>query len=252
MATSALSMQNYFSTTLSAPLNATTDTVVYLNALPNASEGYLEIDEGTAQKEIIYYTSKGGSFVTCPSFALGRGIGGTSASAHASGAVVKQKVNAEYWQNIQDGSALNTNAIAADKLATSAITLGYAQTTSPFSTASSSAVQVTGLSASVTIPAGGRRVKITAHAYNVNNSGASRSTFMDIWDGTVGSGTLLGVATFGNNPSAQGSSMTCIAVVSPSAGAKTYNVGLRTDGAGTVTFYTAGAPAIAFILVEAI
>jgi hypothetical protein len=250
MATSALSMQNYFSTTLSAPLNATTDTVIYLNALPNASEGYLEIDEGTASKEIIYYTSKGGSFVTCPSFALGRGIGGTSASAHSSGAVAKQKVNAEYWKAIQDGSALNTNAIAADKLATSAITLGYAQITSDFSTASTSDVQVTGLTASVTIPAGGRKVKITTFFNNGSNSGSANNN-LSIWDGTVGSGTRLSSSNLKNRVVGDNTGyMTCIAVVSPSAGAKTYNVGLSTN-TGTATV-NASATSPAFILVEAI
>src|SRR4051794_30434480 len=57
-----------------------------------------------------------------------------------------------------------TNGVAAANLATSAITLGYTQITSNFVTASTTVVQVTGLTATVTIPSGGRRIKITAFA----------------------------------------------------------------------------------------
>lgn len=105
MATSALTAQNYYSTTLSSPIS-TTDTTISLNSLPTGSEGYLEIDEGLSTREIIYYTSKGASFVTCPSVAAGRGVGGTSASAHTSGSVVKQKVNAEYLTELQAGRTM--------------------------------------------------------------------------------------------------------------------------------------------------
>jgi hypothetical protein len=250
MATSALSMQNYFSTTLSAPLNATTDTVIYLNALPNASEGYLEIDEGTAQKEIIYYTSKGGSFVTCPSFALGRGIGGTSASAHASGAVVKQKVNAEYWKNIQDGSALNTNAIAADKLATTAITLGYTQVTSNFATASTSPADVTSLTVTVTIPSGGRRIKITAFMGRVSASVANCSATANIYDVTAGA--QLTQSTCATNASGDSTTLCPMASHAPAAGSRTYKVQFWNSGNAATVNTNASATIPAFILVEAI
>ena len=60
---------------------------------------------------------------------------------------------------------INSNALVGSvigtSLSTSAITLGYAQITSSFTTTSTTAVQVTGLTLTVTIPSGSRRIKIT-------------------------------------------------------------------------------------------
>jgi hypothetical protein len=110
--TPSLSMDNYFTTTLTAPV-LTSDTVISIASVPTASEGYLEIDEGLSTKEIIYYTSKGANFVTCPdaTSGSGRGVGGTSVSAHSSGATVKQKVTAEYWKELQNGDAFKPSFI---------------------------------------------------------------------------------------------------------------------------------------------
>lgn len=110
MATTALTPQNYFSTTLSSGIT-TTDTTVYLSSLPTGTEGYLEIDEGSASKEIIYYTSKGSNFVTLPSVGAGRGVGGTSAAAHLAGATVKMKLNAEWFLALKDGTAISDGVI---------------------------------------------------------------------------------------------------------------------------------------------
>jgi hypothetical protein len=144
------------------------------------------------------------------------------------------------------------NGVAASQLATTAITLGFASiTTASLTNATSTPAQATGLTATVTIPAGGRKVKITAFIYSMNNSSASHSTFVNIWDGTVNSGTQLASTTIGNNSSSQAYSVTCIAVVTPASGSKTYNVGFNTDGAGTATL-ASGSTTPSFILVEAI
>ena len=169
-----------------------------------------------------------------------------------------QKNNSVTTASITDGSVTNdklasnavtadklaSNAVTADKLATSAITLGYAQITSNFSTASTSDVQVTGLTVSVTIPAGGRKVKITVYSVYVTNG--ANTPVVTLWDGTVGSGTLI--QQF--NGVTAGGGMCMQAVVTPSAGAKTYNVGMYTPS-GTATL-NAVANNPAFILVEAI
>ena len=105
MATPNLGYQNFFSTTLSSTITAS-DTTIYLNSLPTPSEGYLVIEpDSTTNREIIYYTSKGANFVTCPSVAAGRGVGGTSAASHSSGVTVQMNNNAELWTSLQDGSA---------------------------------------------------------------------------------------------------------------------------------------------------
>lgn len=258
--TSALTVQNGFSTTLSTAVSST-DTIFYLATLPTGSQGFLTIDEGLSTAEIIFFTSKGSNFVQCTSIAQGRGQDGTSAVGHSSGAVVKMKTNAGFWKALQDGSGLSltslpagtlpTNNVTAANLATSAITLGYAQITSNFSTTNTTATQVTSLTTTVTIPAGGRRIKITAFGRALYNSASGAASELSIWDGTVGSGTQLCLVhgfQGGGSGATQGVAIAC---VTPSAGSKTYNVGLHSQAAGTATL-EAGATYPAFILVEAI
>jgi hypothetical protein len=60
-------------------------------------------------------------------------------------------------------SSFADGAIPANALATSAIKLGYTQIISNFSTAATSATQVTGLTTTVTIPPGGRSVEIVVY-----------------------------------------------------------------------------------------
>lgn len=158
--------------------------------------------------------------------------------------------------NIKSG-ALNTsnsvvtanitdNAVTASKLATNAITLGYTPITSNFTLSSSQTTptQVTGLSVTVTIPAGGRRIRITAFTSSL--SPAAGVAVMTIWDGVVNSGTLMSQANSSSNNGA-----VAVAIATPSAGSKTYNVGLNNSGANNATV-GAAATAPAFILVEAI
>jgi hypothetical protein len=148
--------------------------------------------------------------------------------------------------------ALATNAVSAANLAPSAITLGYAQITSTFTTSSTSPVQVTGLTATVTIPAGGRKIKITAWCVNLSTATGAAQINMSIWDGTVGSGTQLSLSAQRTGAINNYSNAIAIAVVSPSAGSKTYNVGLATGNASDAASLNAAATYPAFILVEAI
>jgi len=129
-------------------------------------------------------------------------------------------------------------------------TLGYAQITSMFSTSSTSFVQVTGLTTTVTVPSGGRKVKITAFSKSMYNTSSGAYSEMSIWDGTVGSGTQISDCTLLTAAANQEVPNSCIAVVTPSAGSKTYNVGLKAS-AGTAAI-TAATTNPAFILVELI
>lgn len=148
-------------------------------------------------------------------------------------------------------AALATNAVQANQLATTAISLGYAQIITTFNTASTSATQVTGLTSTVTIPAGGRKVKITVFCPVVTVTASPKQSVISIWDGTVGSGTQLNASTLITSTTSVGSFMICIAVVTPAAGSKTYNVGLTAD-TSTTSNIVATAIAPAFILVETI
>src|SRR6185312_2906458 len=145
-------------------------------------------------------------------------------------------------------TGLATNAVQGNQLATNAITLGYAQITSSFvlSASQTTPTQVTGLTSTVTIPAGNRKVKITAFCGNLVPAGGVCN--LSIWDGTVNSGTQLNSA---NSWSTSGGGVVAIAVVTPSAGSKTYNAGTVNTGLNNVTV-TASTTQPAFILVEAI
>jgi hypothetical protein len=117
MATPNLSFQNYFTTTLATGITAS-DSTIYLNSLPTGSEGYLVIEpDSSTNKEIIYYTSKGANFVTLPSVAAGRGVGGTSAVSHSSGVTCQMNVVAEHFKALQDGTAFAVGGIGASAYA---------------------------------------------------------------------------------------------------------------------------------------
>lgn len=133
------------------------------------------------------------------------------------------------------GSGLNTNAVTADKLAVNAITLGKAKVTSGYSTTSNSWVQVPGMTVSVTIPSGGRDVEILVFFRNLSQNTNGAYSQVAIWDGTVGSGTMLSSVQMQSASSGGASTLpcTCIASVTPSAGAKTYNVGIVSNLGGS-------------------
>jgi hypothetical protein len=156
--------------------------------------------------------------------------------------------SAAYGAGSISSTAIATNGVAASNLATSAITLGYAQITGNITTTSTTFVQATGLSVTVTIPAGGRRIKVTVYTVSVANSVSANGTVLSLWDGTVGSGTQIQQT---NVVPATNIAMSLIWAGTPSAGSKTYNVGFSSVSSGTSTI-TAGTTSPAFILVEAI
>jgi hypothetical protein len=225
--TSALVSQNAFSTTLINPVTST-DTTIYLNSLPTASEGYLTIDEGLSTQEVLFYNSKGANFVTVPSLA-DRALQGTTTPSpvptHLSGAVVKMKTVAQYLQALANGYGLATNSITADKLATTSINLASVASSTSQTGVTSSDVIVTGLTSTVTIPAGGRRVRVevlipdmgsTAIAqwglsiYNsatVTGSAVQKQLFLQAAAGT----RISGYTFFEHTPSA-GSQSYCAAI----------------------------------------
>ena len=88
-------------------------------------------------------------------------------------------------------------AITGAKLATSAVLLGYAQTTSTFNSTSSGSVQVPGLTTTVTVPTGSRKVKVTVWCYAMQCPGNTTvgNAVMTLWDTQVGSpGTKIAEA----------------------------------------------------------
>lgn len=141
------------------------------------------------------------------------------------------------------------NGVGASQLAATAITLGYVQIVTNFTTTSTTVVQVTGLTTTVTIPAGGRYIKITSYIGNPYNATTGDGYELSLWDGVVGTGTQLNIAT-NENGLGDAHFIHCMAVVKPS-GSKTYNVGLRCITGGTLNTQSSSTSP-SFILVEAI
>lgn len=130
--------------------------------------------------------------------------------------------------------------------------LGSATITSGFTTSSSTVVQVTGLTTTVTIPTGGH-TKVTVWVDSIYNTTANNYVTLALWDGTVGSGTQLATAQSRSSSLASGDNApaSIVWVGQPAAGSKTYNVGLFQTGGGTAGII-AGATDPALILVEQI
>lgn len=99
--TTNLSYQNFFSATLSSDITATS-TDIFLDAIPNGSEGFLVIDpDNEDDREVIYYTSKTALKVVCPSVADGRGQDDTTATSHLTGTTVIMAPIAAYFEALQ-------------------------------------------------------------------------------------------------------------------------------------------------------
>lgn len=130
--------------------------------------------------------------------------------------------------------------------------LGSAQITGVFSTTNLTATQVTGLASTVTVP-GGTHIKLTVSGQSIYNSTTADYAVLTIWDGAVGSGTLIATSASMQNFTT-GSPLapfTIIGIVNPSAGSKTYNVGLHALVGGTANISGAtGSPTL--LLVESI
>lgn len=122
MATSALAWENFFETTLASDITSSATTIA-LNTAVAGNEGFLVIEPDSASsREIIYFTSKSGSSVILPSVAAGRGVGGTTAVAHSSGAAVEMNTVAEMFKALQDGTALGPGSVTTPAIADEGVT----------------------------------------------------------------------------------------------------------------------------------
>lgn len=143
-------------------------------------------------------------------------------------------------------STLDQSQVAGSKL-------GYAQVTSNGTVASATfAAFSTNLAVTVTVPAGGRDVKIT-----VCGSFAGASTGFGYSVGVLESSTLLGEITWSQNTGGNFTPITfAVRVPAPSAGSHTYTVEGAGASATTLTMEATAGSALnagpAFILVELI
>lgn len=125
-----------------------------------------------------------------------------------------------------------------------AATLGYAQSTTLSQlVTSTNSVDLTGLSVTVTVPAG-RRIRITGSGLAQINAADNRSQ-INIVEGV----TILNTFLVNHSEAAVNESLVPVAVISPSAGTHTYKLQGASPDAGNATF-SGSVAAPTFILVE--
>lgn len=108
--------------------------------------------------------------------------------------------------------------------------LGSATSTVDTTNATTTAVQITGLSITATVPTGYTKVKISVILPQAYNS-AAESTQLTIWRGTVSTGTQVGAPT--QITTAFGTELLNFVLDTPTAGSVTYNAGIAEVGGGT-------------------
>lgn len=110
--------------------------------------------------------------------------------------------------------------------------LGYRQIVSNFTTSSTTAAQVTGISVPVIVPTG-RKIHVSAYLPSIGvTTGTNWNT--QLWDGTVASGTQLSSYQGKLGDSTFTTSAFLAQQSTPSSASKTYNLGL-TCNPGTIT-----------------
>lgn len=214
MATPSAGWDNKFSTTLTSGITAS-DTTIPLNALPTSTEGWLVIEpDSSTAWEVIYYTSKTGSAVVCPSAAAGRGQGGSTAASHSSGATVRCDTVAEMFEALQDATALtgvhtNNSNYAFDFVASGCVWSGDAYGSTLAASMTSGVVYINGRKHTV--------AAVTARAFT-----ASKDTYIDVlYSATDNVGTVVYTEVTNN-------------AASPALAANSVRIGIIVSGAGNI------------------
>jgi len=128
--------------------------------------------------------------------------------------------------------------------------LGYRQITAAVTgITSTTGAQVTGLSVPVIVPTG-RKIKITVFTRGGYITTAVAQWKLQIWDGTVGSGTQLADGELTPANISQPDCINVVAITTPTSSSKTYNVGLATSIGADAANLDASSTAPNFIKVE--
>lgn len=130
---------------------------------------------------------------------------------------------------------LPNNSITATNLATSTILLGSSQITSNQTLTATTLTALPGFTnLTITVPAGGRSVKLTLFGRDVYGE-TSFITF-SIWDNaTVGSGTQRGGCQAASGSASISAQINATYIYTPAAGSITYSVGYQCDASGSYT-----------------
>jgi len=201
--------QNFYSSTLTGDITSGTLTIG-LATVPTPSSGVLIIEpDSTSSREVIVYTSKGASTITCPSD--GRGYSGTSAAAHLTGSTVIMAPVDKWFTALASGE-LSTDPLRtelfSDYIASGMVWSGDAYASTRNASMTSGVMYI-----------GGRR--LTATAVSARSFTASKDTYIDASDN--GDGTVLLTYTEVANNAA-----------SPALAANNVRIGIIVTGASNI------------------
>lgn len=201
--------QNFYSSTLTGDITSGTLTIG-LATVPTPSSGILVIEpDSTTNREVIVYTSKGASTITCPSD--GRGYSGTSASAHLTGSTVIMAPVDKWFTSLASGE-LSTDPIRTegwfDFVASGMVWSGDSYASTRNASMTSGVMYINGR-------------RLTASLVTSRSFTASKDTYIDASDN--GDGTVLLTYTEVANNAA-----------SPALAANNVRVGIIVTGASSI------------------
>lgn len=201
--------QNFYSTTLTGDIAAGTLTIG-VATVPTPTSGVLIIEpDSTTAREVIVYTSKGASTITCPSD--GRGYSGSTAAAHLTGSTVIMAPVDKWF------TALASGELSSDPLRTE-LFFDYVASGMVWSGDAYASTRNASMTSGV-IYINGRR--LTATAVSARSFTASKDTYIDASDN--GDGTaLLTYTEVANN------------AASPALAANNVRVGIIVTGATNI------------------
>lgn len=201
--------QNFYSTTLTGDITSGTLTIG-LATVPTPSSGVLVIEpDSTTSREVIVYTSKGASTITCPSD--GRGYSGTSAAAHLTGSTVIMAPVDKWF------TALASGELSTDPMRTEHF-VDYFASGCVWSADAAGSTRNASMTSGVAY-VNGRR--LTLAAVSSRSFTASKDTYIDVSDNGDGTG-LITYNEVSNN------------AASPSLAANNVRLAIVTTGASNI------------------
>lgn len=204
-------------------------------------------------------TANGGALATNVDSPFAGGVNASTAytagtTEYAEVVSIAFSTNTTMVVRVPDGYALPTSGgISALSYSTQNYPLGWPGISnilahsilqSNFQTTSTTDVQVTGLTATVTIPPG-RTVRLSFSSQNIYTGTVNVRASVNLWDGTVGSGTKLSEGHGFYTGTGSATSVGFTQAILSASGTKTFNVGFRAQSAATANLEClVGSPAI--------
>lgn len=209
LTSSTFGYQNFYSATLSGDITSGTLTIG-VSTVPTPTAGILVIDpDSTTSREVILYTTKGASTVTCPSD--GRGYSGSTAAAHLQGTSVIMAPVDKWF------TALASGELSSDPLRTE-LFFDYVASGCVWSGDAYASTRAASMTSGVIYIAGKR---LTLVAVSARTFTASKDTYIDASDNSDGT-ALLTYTEVTNN------------AASPALATNNVRVGIIVTGATTI------------------